>query len=151
MRYLALFAAACLAAAADTRAELPSATAKALAEATYVYIQSERKSGEWSTPAEIWFYVEDGSVFVGTKPTSWRVRRIGWKRSRARIAVGAPNGPTFDATGTLVHDAALEARLMDAFAKKYPDGWKRYEQAFRDGFKSGERVVVRYTPRDAPK
>ena len=35
---------------------------------------------------------------------------------------------------------------MADYAKKYPDGWAKYEQAFRDGFKSGERVVVRYTP-----
>ena len=33
---------------------------KALGQATYVYVQSERKTGEWSKPAEIWFYVEGG-------------------------------------------------------------------------------------------
>lgn len=128
-------------------AALTPALEKALAGATYVYVQSERKSGEWSKPAEIWFYVEDGKVYVGTRPRSWRVRRIGWDRTRARIAVGSADGPAFEATAAVVKDAALETRLMEAFAKKYPDGWKRYEQGFRDGFKSGERVLVRYTPR----
>jgi hypothetical protein len=120
---------------------------RALRDATYVYVQSERKSGEWSKPAEIWFHFAGGNVYVGTRPSSWRVRRIGWKRSRARIAVGKPDGPAFEATADVVKDPALEARLMEEFAKKYPDGWKRHEQAFRDGFESGDRVLVRYTPK----
>jgi hypothetical protein len=120
---------------------------KALREATFVYVQSERKTGEWSKPAEIWFHAEDGKVYVGTRPTSWRVRRIGWKRAKARVAVGKPDGPAFEATAELVKDAALQERMMADFAKKYPEGWAKYEQAFRDGFKSGDRVVVRYTPK----
>jgi len=120
---------------------------KALREATYVYIQSERKTGEWGAPAEIWFYAEGGKVYVGTRPTSWRVRRIGWKHARARIAVGSVDGPAFEATGEIVKDPALQTRLMEAYAKKYPEGWKKFEQGFRDGFKSGDRVLVRYTPK----
>ena len=133
--------------AATARAALPSDVDAALRQATYVYVQSERKTGEWSKPAEIWFHYEDGKVYVATRPTSWRVRRLGWKRTRARIAVGKVDGPSFEATGELVKgDAALEGRLMADYAKKYPDGWTKFEQAFRDGFKSGERVLVRYTP-----
>jgi hypothetical protein len=120
---------------------------RALRESTFVYIQSERKSGEWSKPAEIWFHFEDGKVYVGTAPTSWRVKRIGWKRPKARIAVGKVDGPAFEATGEIVKDPAAEARLMDDYAKKYPDGWKRFEESFRDGFKTGKRVLVRYTPK----
>ena len=119
---------------------------KALRESPYVYVQSQRKTGEWSKPAEIWFHYEDGAVYVGTRPTSWRVKRIGWKRTKAHIAVGKATGPSFEARGELVKDGAVEARLMADYAKKYPDGWTKYEQSFRDGFKSGERVVVRYTP-----
>ncbi|MGH7894785.1 MAG: hypothetical protein ACREQL_08960, partial [Candidatus Binatia bacterium] len=129
------------------RAALTPEIEKALGEVTYVYVQSERKTGEWSKPAEIWFQVENGKVCVGTRSTSWRVRRIGWKRTKARIAVGKADGPRFEATAALVKDPALESRLMDDFAKKYPDGWKKHEQNFRDGFKSGERVVVCYTPK----
>jgi hypothetical protein len=118
----------------------------ALAKAEYVYIQTERKSGEFGKAAEIWFYPEDGAVYVGTRPTSWRVQRAKAGRTRARVAVGAPDGPAFDATAALVTDAALASRLMAAFAKKYPEGWKRHEAGFREGFKSGERVLVKYTP-----
>jgi hypothetical protein len=135
-----------LAVAAPLWAGLPPDTEKALRDSTYVYVQSERKSGEFGAPAEIWFFWDQGSVWVGTRPTSWRVRRIKAGRSKARIAVGKPDGPTFDATGALVHDPAIEKRLMAEFARKYPDGWKRHEEGFREGFKTGERVLVRYTP-----
>jgi hypothetical protein len=75
------------------------------------------------------------------------VRRIKAGRPRARIAVGKVDGPTFEATGALVRDTALEQRLMDDFARKYPEGWSRHAESFREGFKTGERVLVRYTPR----
>lgn len=120
---------------------------KALREAKYVYIQSERKSGEFSKPAEIWFFYDDGAVWVGTSPTSFRVRRIKAGRKKARIAVGRRDGPSFEATGELVKDAAAEERLMSEFARKYPEGWERFSQKFREGFKSGERVLVRYRPK----
>lgn len=126
---------------------LPTDVQDKLAVAKYVYISSERKSGEWSDPAEIWFLWDQGAVWVGTKPSSWRVRRLQAGRKKAKIAVGKVDGPSFEATGEIVKDAAREAKLMEAYAKKYPDGWKSYEPSFRDGFKSGERVLLRYTPR----
>jgi hypothetical protein len=132
--------------AAGSLAAFPPDVAKALHDAKYVYIQSERKSGEWSKPAEIWFYADDDAVYVGTRPASWRVKRIKAGRKKARIAVGKPDGPKFDAVGELRHDAAVEEKLMAAYAKKYPDGWSEHAEGFRSGFKSGDRVLVRYTP-----
>ena len=118
---------------------------KALDEASHVYIRSERKSGDFGAPAEIWFWNEGGTVYVASPPTSWRVRRIEAGRARARIAIGKPKGPSFEATGAIVKDPALEKRLMDTFAKKYPEGWKRHAENFRTGFKDGKRVLIRYT------
>jgi hypothetical protein len=120
---------------------------KALDSATYVYVQSERKSGEMSKPAEIWFFVDEGVVYVGTRPTSYRVKRIKAGRTKARIAVGSADGPSFEATGAVVSDPALQERMMAAYAKKYPDGWAKFADNFRQGFKTGERVLVAYTPR----
>ena len=120
---------------------------RALRESTYVYIQSERKTGDFSKPAEIWYFYDQNAIIVGTRPTSWRVRRIKAGRTKARIAVGKADGPAFEATGAVVKDAALEQRMMEEFARKYPEGWKRYADSFRDGFKTGDRVLVRYTPR----
>lgn len=133
--------------AASASAALSSEVDRALRDAKYVYIQSERKSGEQGKAAEIWFYYDGNAVYVGTPPTSWRVRRIKHGRPKARIAVGKADGPTFEAKGEVVHDAAVEQHLMDAYAHKYPEGWTRFADKFRDGFKSGERVLVRYTPK----
>jgi hypothetical protein len=132
---------------------------RALRESQYVYIQSERQAGAFGKPAEIWFTYDGGAVLVGTPQTAWRVKRIkaGRKRARitgikagrkrARVTVGKVDGPAFDATGELVRDPAVEQRLLEEFGRKYPDGWKRFADRFREGFKTGDRVIVRYTPR----
>jgi len=120
---------------------------RALRNGKYVYIQSERKSGKLGKPAEIWFYYDGKAVYVGTPPSSWRVKRIKAGHKKARIAVGKADGPAFDATGEVVRDGAVEQRLMDEYARKYPEGWARFADKFRDGFKTGERVLVRYTPK----
>jgi hypothetical protein len=141
---LALVLIARIAAALSTDLE------RALRESQYVYIQSERQSGSFGKPAEIWFMYDGGAVVVGTPPTSWRVKRIKAGRKRARIAVGKADGPAFDATGELVRDKAVEQRLLEEFGRKYPEGWKRFADRFREGFKSGDRVIVRYTPTTRP-
>jgi len=135
---------------AGIAAALSADLEKALRESQYVYIQSERKTGALGKPAEIWFMYDGGAVLVGTPQTAWRVKRIKAGRKRARIAVGKPDGPSFDATGELVRDAAVEQRLLAEFGRKYPEGWARFADRFRDGFKSGERVIVRYTPVTRP-
>jgi hypothetical protein len=139
---LAVLLLPCLA-AADLSPDLQ----KALTDSKYVYISSTRKDGALGSPSEIWFLYSGGAVYVGTRPTSWRVRRIKAGRPTAKIAVGSVNGPSFNATGSLVNDPAAQAQMLEAYAKKYPDGWKTHEQAFKDGFKDGSRVLVKYVPK----
>ena len=145
-RRVALWASSLVLAVATVAAALSSDLDRALREATYVYVQSERKSGELGKPAEIWFFWDGSAVYVGTRPTSWRVKRIKAGRRKAHVAVGKADGPGFDATGEVVHDAAIEEKLMAEFAWKYPEGWKQHADGFRSGFKSGDRVLVRYKP-----
>lgn len=112
----------------------------------FVYISSTRKDGSLSRPAEIWFMYHGGAVYVGTSPKSWRAKRIGWKRPQAKIWVGKSDGPSFVASGAFVSDAATQDLLLKTFAQKYPDGWGKWEKSFRDGFKDGSRVLIKYTP-----
>jgi len=121
---------------------------KALTDSTYVYISSTRKNGTLSQPAEIWFLYHDGAVYVGTRPTSWRVRRIKAGRPDAKIAVGKVDGPSFMATGSLVNDPSLQELMLKTYAHKYPDGWQTHEESFRQGFKDGGRVLVKYVPKN---
>jgi len=121
---------------------------RALKESKYIYVQSERKSGDLGKPAEIWYFYDAGTVYVASPPTAWRVRRIKAGRRKARIAVGKSDGPSFAATGRTLHDPAIEERLLAAYARKYPDGWTRFEEKFRTGFKDGSRILIAYTPAD---
>ena len=126
---------------------LSSDLAKKLEAAEYVYISSTRKDG---TPRE--HPPRSGSsttmapFTVGTRATSWRVKRIGWGRPQAKIAVGKADGPSFSAKGEIVGKREIQDLLMKTFATKYPKGWERYAESFRTGFKDGSRVVVKYTP-----
>ena len=133
-------------AATAAGAGLSPATEQALKDAKFVYIQSQRKSGDFGKAAEIWFFFENGAVYVGTRPTSWRVKRIKAGHTKAHIAVGTASGPTFDATGSLSTDGTIQQHLLEAYAKKYPERWEDFEAGFRDGFKSGERILVKYKP-----
>jgi hypothetical protein len=128
-------------------AELSDSLKQALAESKYVYISSTRKDGSLSKPAEIWFLHHNGAVYVATLPTSWRAKRIGWRRTAAKIAVGKADGPSFMATGAIVKEPATEKVLLETFAKKYPDGWSTYEERFRKGFQDGSRILIKYTPK----
>jgi hypothetical protein len=131
---------------ASTASALPAEVEKLLGGSEYVYIASTRKDGSLGKAAEIWFMYRDGAVYVGTSPTSWRVKRIQWGRPGAKIWVGKRDGPSFAATGELVDDDRIEGLLLETYAEKYPAGWKRYEESFRKGFADGSRVIVKYSP-----
>lgn len=126
--------------------ELPKTLQDQLASAKHVYISSTRKDGTLGRPAEIWFLWHDGAVYVGTPPAAWRVRRIKAGRPAAKIAVGAAEGPSFMATGSVVKDEKVESLMLESFAKKYAEGWSKHGDSFRNGFKDGGRVLVKYVP-----
>ena len=132
-------------------AELAADTVRALESSPYVYIATQRKDGSFGTPAEIWFMYDQGAVWMASPTTAWRVKRIRAGRPQARIAVGKKDGPWFMATGSFVRDPAAYERLYATFAKKYPEGWPKYDARFRDGLKDGSRVLMRYQPVAAPE
>jgi len=125
-------------------AELGADQLALLEKSEYVYISSTRQDGTLGEPAEIWFFMHEGDLFVGTRPDSWRVKRIGWGRPQAKIWIGKRDGPSYRAMGTIEKDPALQAKLFDVYGKKYPKGWKKWESSFREGFEDGTRVLVRY-------
>jgi len=75
-------------------------------------------------------------VWVGTPPTTWRVKRIKHHRPTAIFAVGS-----------IVTDTKVADLLFETYAKKYPDRWPGYAQKFKDGIKDGSRVLVKYVPK----
>jgi hypothetical protein len=154
-------AVACLVTVATADSSLPDSVQEELRTATYVYISSTRKDGSLGKPSEIWFLYEQGAVYVGTRPASWRVKRIKAGRPQAKIWVGKPKGPTmfgaseaalknlssFEAIGSVVNDPTIHEAMLQAYAKKYPQGWPKHEEGFRTGFKDGSRLLVKYVPK----
>ncbi len=130
-------------------ADVSPAIKTELANSKYIYIATTRKNGSLSKPAEIWFMYHNGAVYVASPPTAWRVRRIKKGRSQAKIAVGKPDGPSFMATGAIVNEPDVYPTLFETYAKKYPDGWSKFEDNFRKGLKDGSRVLIKYTPKDS--
>ncbi len=120
---------------------------KQLASSKYVYISSQRKDGSFSKPAEIWFLHHKGAVWVASPPSTWRVKRINAGRRGARVSVGTVDGPSFEAVGEIVKDAEVNQLMFDTYAKKYADGWPKYETKFRHGLADGSRVLIRYQPK----
>ncbi len=123
---------------------------RALEQSPYVYVATQRKDGTFSPPAEIWFMWDQDAVWVASPVTTWRAKRIEAGRPAARIYVGKKDGPMLTATGAFVRDPAAYERLYATFAKKYPDGWPRYEAKFREGLQDGSRVLMRYAPVGTP-
>jgi hypothetical protein len=150
-----------LVAIASAESTLSDSLKEELRGAKYVYISSTRKDGSLGRPAEIWFFYHDGAVYVGTRPASWRVKRIKAGRPAAKIWIGKPNGPSmfqaseadlkglssFEAMGSVVDDTKIHEAMFEAFAEKYPDGWPTHEKGFRTGFKDGSRMLVKYVPK----
>ena len=62
----------------------------------------------------------------------------------AKIAIGKPDGPSFNAKGSLVKDEEVNKVLFENYAKKYSDGWSKYEKEFKEGLASGKRTLVKY-------
>jgi len=117
---------------------------KALDSAKYVYIQSARKDGKLSKPAEIWFFHHKDAVWVCSPITTHRVKRIKAGQTKAKIAIGKPDGPSFNAKGSIVKDPEVNKVMFESFAKKYGDGWSSYEKQFKDGLADGSRTLIKY-------
>ncbi|MGH7963475.1 MAG: hypothetical protein ACRERD_16910 [Candidatus Binatia bacterium] len=135
-----------LSAAPGQSAALSPELQKALDSSKYVYIQSARKDGALGKPAEIWFMYHQGAVWVASPVTTYRVKRIQAGQTKAKVWVGATDGPAFNATGSIVKDPEVNKALFETFAKKYSDGWSSYEQQFRSGLTDDSRVLIKYEP-----
>jgi general stress protein 26 len=121
---------------------------KALDSSKYVYIQSTRKDGAPGKAAEIWFMHHNGAVWVASPVTTYRVKRIKAGQTKAKIAVGKSDGPSFTAKGSLVKDPEVNKVMFEMYAKKYANDWSSYEKKFREGLTDGSRTLIKYEPAD---
>jgi hypothetical protein len=103
-------------------AGLPAATREALADASLIYVATQRKSGVRSEAAPIWFLYENGEIFFTTSPESWKAKRIA-RGSPLYIWVGNEDGPFLLGTAQPVTDPAVIAHMGEEYSKKYWIAW----------------------------
>jgi hypothetical protein len=97
---------------------LPTATREALAKAKLIYVATQRKSGERSTSAPVWFIYENDAIYSTTSPDSWKAKRIA-RGSPLYMWVGSESGPFVAGTAEKITDPAVIAHMGDAYADKY--------------------------------
>jgi hypothetical protein len=150
-----------LAEAARESEGLGPQTLELLEQSGFVYVSPLRQDGSESTcHGEVWFGWLDGAAVLITSRMAWKARALERGLDRARVWVGDHGrwrrlvgtneafreAPRFDARVSRSRDAELLERLVLVYREKYPSEIGRWEERFRSGFASGERVLLRYEP-----
>jgi hypothetical protein len=150
-----------LAFAQEAPGKLPSGTVDLLEKSGFVYVSPLKPDGSESTcHGEVWYGWLDGAVVLVTSSESWKARSFARGLKKARIWVGDHGrwkrtlgrneafreAPSFDAQVSRSEDTELLDRLMKLYGGKYPGEIAKWEPRFREGFASGERVLLRYAP-----
>ena len=143
----------------------PSQRSKALSlqhltGSKFAYVSPLRSNGQESTcHGEVWYAWLDESIVVITAKTTWKARALAAGLDSARIWVGNygrwkgwlrnseafMQAPNFLAHAKTDHDPALLERLMNVYKTKYPAEFPAWEDRQRSGFRSGERIIIRYS------
>lgn len=97
---------------------IPAATKEALATSKLIYVATQRKSGERSTAAPIWFVWENDAIWTTTSPDSWKAKRIA-RGSPLYIWVGSESGPFLVGTAEKITDPAVIAHMGELYSDKY--------------------------------
>lgn len=116
------------------------ATKDLLRSSSYVYIATQRKSGELSEAAPVWFVYDGEQVFFTTGPESWKARRIG-RGSPLTIHVGRRTGPKLVGKATRVSDPALIDKMGRAYNEKYWIAWLGFFRPRSERVSAGKTVA----------
>ncbi len=154
-------------AAPRRRAALPDALSEALERSPFVYVSPLRSDGSESRcHGEVWYAWLEGAVVLNTASTTWKARALEQGLDRARIWVGdyGPwkgslgsrsdafrKGPEFLARAEISRDVALGERVLEVYARKYPDEIDAWRERMRKGLADGSRLLIRYRPDPAAR
>ena len=140
---------------------LSADTLKLLAESPYVYVSPIKSDGgESRCHGEVWYAWFDGAVYLNAASNTWKARAVGKGLTSARVWVGDHGrwkglvskneafraAPHFDASVERVTEASANERLLAVYEVKYKRSFDGWRDKMRDGFASGDRVLLRYTP-----
>jgi len=97
---------------------IPAATKEALATSKLIYVATQRKTGERSTAAPVWFVWENDAIWTTTSPDSWKARRIA-RGSPLYVWVGSESGPFLVGTAERITDPTVIAHMGELYSDKY--------------------------------
>lgn len=133
-----------------------------LRDSPFVYVSPLRSDGEESRcHGEVWYAWLDGAVYLSAASSTWKARAVAGGLKSARVwvgdhgrwksRIGANNesfrgAPHFDAVVERVTEGDWNERLLATYETKYPGSIDRWRDKMRDGYTSGHRVLLRYTP-----
>ena len=117
--------------------------ARALKSARETFITTFDTDGTPGT-VPVWLVVIDGRVYVTTGPDSRKARKLRVDH-RARLAVGARDGPALAGTVRFVTEPAVFRQAADALFAKYEGYWTDADRLVR-GWEGGRSVLLEITP-----
>ena len=129
-----------------TAAALDNDTIAQLHTAKEIYVSTKRKSGEWGSPAPVWFWYTDAVIYLTASPSSYKAKRILDGRNAVRISIGGKDGPTFTGTAEIFTDAAIVERMGEAYNNKYWLAWLGFARPRVSRVESGKTVAIKVTP-----
>jgi len=110
-----------------------------------IYVATQRKNGEWSKAAPIWFMYDGGALYFTASPTSYKAKRI--KRgSPVKVWVGSTEGPSFTGKAEIINDNATITRMGEVYSQKYWLAWLGVARPRVSRVQSGKTIAVRVTP-----
>jgi PPOX class probable F420-dependent enzyme len=123
-----------------------AATSLGLRTAKRMYLTTYSASGRSGT-VPTWFMARDGVLYFTTLRASLKARRIK-ATGRVRVALGAPDGPSFEGRAEWVDNRPdLEQDVLAAYRWKYPLVVPLFMGRFiRKRLASGASVLIRITP-----
>ena len=123
-----------------------AAIALGLQTAKRMYLTTYSASGRSGT-IPTWFMVRDGVLYFTTLRASLKARRIK-ATGRVRVALGAPDGPSFEGHAEWVDNRPdLEQDVLVAYRRKYPLVVPLVMGRFiRKRLASRESVLIRISP-----
>jgi hypothetical protein len=153
-----LIGAAALPLRAQETATLSEPTRDALAKSRLVYLCPLHPDGtESQCHGEVWFFVDDGDLVLGTDRKRWKTRAVekGWDKARIWVGDFGPvkkagnkyrDAPQFDAQASIDADPVTFEKLKASFGEKYADEWSKWGPRFQKSYDDGTRVLIRYRP-----
>jgi len=125
--------------------ELNNEIKTALITESYIYVATRRLSGEWSTPAPVWFMYDGDAIYFTTSPTSHKAHRI-YRGSPVRVWVGRQDGPLLEGEARFVKDRDLIERMAASYSQKYWIAWLGFFRPRPRRVSSGKTLAVQVVP-----